>query len=249
MTVAFADGLAPEVYPLAWLVGRWRGEGTIGYGPVDPGAISQEIEFEAVDGPYLAYRASTWLLPGQADAAHGSAGEGESVDAARSSGSLQSTRGRGDADGAAGDDSSVGRRDTPGGPDAAAGDGNARGGDGIDGPTDPTDASPARGALWHQESGFWRVTPGQTQIDPPFEVEVLISDAAGYQSVYLGQVNGPRVDLGTDAMIRTASAPEINAATRMYGLVGGDLLWAWDIAGFGLGLGSYLAARLSRTQA
>jgi hypothetical protein len=32
----------------------------------------------------------------------------------------------------------------------------------------------------------------------------------------------------------------------MYGMVQGDLLWAWDIAGFGESLGSYMALRLQR---
>ena len=42
MTFAFPDGLAPEAYPLAWLVGRWSGTGvpwlclgTIGNGRID----------------------------------------------------------------------------------------------------------------------------------------------------------------------------------------------------------------------
>jgi len=102
------------------------------------------------------------------------------------------------------------------------------------------------GQIWHQESGFWRVSPGQTQVDPPFEIEVFVADPAGVLTLYLGQVNGPRIDLGSDAMVRSALGAEMNAATRLYGLVEGDLLWSWDLAAFGHPLSSYLSARLER---
>ncbi|MDR0592825.1 MAG: FABP family protein [Bifidobacteriaceae bacterium] len=221
MSAQFRDDLPPEVYPLAWLVGEWRGQGTVGYGPIKPGRIRQEIRFEPADGPYLAYQARTWLHGDQA---------GNPADAAASPPSP-----------APGAPSSP-----PPGPNRSASPGDAPGPPPAQPPADQPDPNGQPEALWHQEAGFWRVTPGQTQIDPPFEIEVLISDAAGYQSLYLGQIDGPRIDLATDAVIRTASAPEVNAATRMYGLVAGDLLWAWDIAGFGHRLGSYMAARLGR---
>ena len=110
------------------------------------------------------------------------------------------------------------------------------------------DQSGQTGQIWHQESGYWRVTPGQNQQDPPFELEVFVSDPVGVLTLYLGQVNGPRIDLGSDAMVRSATAAEMNAATRIYGLVEGDLLWAWDLAAFGHPLSSYLSARLTKTE-
>ncbi|MDR2454012.1 MAG: FABP family protein [Bifidobacteriaceae bacterium] len=187
MTALFAANLPPEVYPFAWLAGTWRGQGSIGYGPIPPGQITQELVFTAGQGPYLAYSARTWLLPSP----------------------------------------------TPP-PDPAE----------PPPPGPATSAPPAQ--LWHEESGFWRVIPGQDRQDPPFEIEALIADAAGFLSLYAGQANGPRIDLGTDTMVRTASAAPVGAATRMYGLVRGELLWAWDIAGFGAEMGSYMAARLKR---
>ncbi|MCL2803321.1 MAG: FABP family protein [Micrococcales bacterium] len=105
---------------------------------------------------------------------------------------------------------------------------------------------PAGGQLWHEETGFWRLTPGQTQADPPFELEVLLADPAGSLSLYLGQVNGQRIDLASDAIMRTASAAEYSAAARLYGLVESDLLWAWDVAALGQPLASYISARLAR---
>ncbi|MDR1151021.1 MAG: FABP family protein [Bifidobacteriaceae bacterium] len=107
------------------------------------------------------------------------------------------------------------------------------------------------GHEWHTESGYWRVTPGQTdaegkaRVDPPFNVDVLVADAAGYVTVYVGEVNGPRMVLASDVVARTAHAAEVSAGRRLYGLVDGDLLWAWDIAAFGHELQSYMAVRLS----
>ena len=68
----------------------------------------------------------------------------------------------------------------------------------------------------------------------------------GVTELYLGRVKGPRIDLATDAVLRTESAKEYSAATRIYGLVEGDLLWAWDIAALGQELKTHASGRLSR---
>ena len=60
------------------------------------------------------------------------------------------------------------------------------------------------------------------------------------------QVNGPRIDLATDAVVRTAGAKDYAAATRLYGLVDGHLLWAWDIAALGQDLRTHASGRLAR---
>ena len=70
----------------------------------------------------------------------------------------------------------------------------------------------------------------------------------GVSELYLGQVRGPRVDIATDAVVRSAGAKEYTAATRMYGLVDGHLLWAWDIAALGGELASHASARLARAE-
>jgi hypothetical protein len=66
--------------------------------------------------------------------------------------------------------------------------------------------------------------------------------------VYLGQIKGPRIDLVTDAVMRTQSAKPYAAATRMYGLVDGHLLWAWDIAALGQDLRTHASGRLARAE-
>lgn len=123
------------------------------------------------------------------------------------------------------------------------------------------------------EMGFWRLSLAATDADagpgllpalaPPvtrtaddieafrnadggFDIEASIVHADGVSELYLGQVKGPRIDIATDAVVRTAGAKNYAAASRMYGLVDGHLLWAWDIAAFGRELGSHASARLAR---
>jgi hypothetical protein len=64
--------------------------------------------------------------------------------------------------------------------------------------------------------------------------------------LYLGQIKGPRIDIATDAVVRPAGTKAYAAATRMYGLVDGHLLWAWDIAALGFELSAHASARLAR---
>ncbi|GAB2610973.1 FABP family protein [Pseudactinotalea suaedae] len=65
MTFSFPEGLAPEVYPLAWLVGSWRGPGFLGYPDIPKRAIVTEVSFDHDGGPYLQYQANSWLLDGE----------------------------------------------------------------------------------------------------------------------------------------------------------------------------------------
>lgn len=82
--------------------------------------------------------------------------------------------------------------------------------------------------------------------DGGFDLEVAMIHPTGVSELYLGQVKGPRIDLGTDAVMRSATAKEYAAATRLYGLVDGHLLWAWDIAALGQDLRTHASARLAR---
>ena len=79
-----------------------------------------------------------------------------------------------------------------------------------------------------------------------FDLEVSIVHPGGVSELYLGQVKGPRIDLGTDAVMRTAGAKDYAAATRLYGLVEGHLLWAWDIAALGQDLRTHASGRLAK---
>jgi hypothetical protein len=79
-----------------------------------------------------------------------------------------------------------------------------------------------------------------------FDIEVSLIHPGGVHELYLGRVKGPRIDLATDAVMRSATAKEYAAATRIYGLVEGALLWAWDIAALGQDLRTHSSGRLTR---
>jgi hypothetical protein len=81
-----------------------------------------------------------------------------------------------------------------------------------------------------------------------FDIEVSLVHPDGVSELYVGQVKGPRIDLATDAVVRTATAKEYAAATRLYGLVDSHLLWAWDIAALGQDLRTHASGRLARVE-
>ena len=112
------------------------------------------------------------------------------------------------------------------------------------------------------ETGYWRpavAQPGEHAEGPDgpadpagpvppagVPIEVLLAHPSGHVEIYHGAVDGPRVTLETDAVVRTRTAADYAAATRMYGLVDGDLLWVMDMAAGGVRLASHASARLKR---
>jgi hypothetical protein len=84
--------------------------------------------------------------------------------------------------------------------------------------------------------------------DDAFDIEVSLVHPGGVSELYVGQVKGPRIDLVTDAVLRTSTAKEYAAATRIYGLVESHLLWAWDIAALGQDLRTHASGRLARVE-
>lgn len=99
------------------------------------------------------------------------------------------------------------------------------------------------------ETGFWRPRPDNT-------VELVLAHPTGYAEVWVGQITvsgienavitGARAELHSDVVARTASAKEYTSGQRLYGLVQGDLLWAYDMAAVGHPLTSHVSARLKR---
>jgi THAP4-like, heme-binding beta-barrel domain len=95
------------------------------------------------------------------------------------------------------------------------------------------------------ETGFWRPT-GPIEDGNGQDVELLLAHPTGFVEIYVGVAQGPRITLSTDLVARTRTAKEYTAATRMYGLVEGDLLWVLDMAAVGEPLTSHASARLKR---
>lgn len=194
MTFSLPDDLAPECYPLAWLVGSWRGFGRLAYPGVEESPFVHDLVIDHDGGPYLRATSSIHLATGESH------------------------------------------------PEMTGREGAAR---------------LTAGQLWSAETQYWRPVPGPdgpqapsgAPGDPdPTDLEVLVADPAGHVSVYVGAVRGPRIELATDAVVRTASAAELTGATRMYGLVEQDLMWAQDLAAFGQELQTYASGRLSRIE-
>ena len=52
----------------------------------------------------------------------------------------------------------------------------------------------------------------------------------------------------TDAVARTATAKEVTAGKRLYGLIGSDLGYAYDMAAMGQPLQSHVSAQLKRVK-
>jgi hypothetical protein len=52
--------------------------------------------------------------------------------------------------------------------------------------------------------------------------------------------------LSTDVVARTESAKEVTAGHRLYGMIGEDLGYAYDLAAVGQPLQSHLSAQLKR---
>ncbi|RYV50587.1 FABP family protein [Pengzhenrongella frigida] len=198
------DGLAPEVYPLAWLVGHWRGEGVVGYPGIEEAAFVQDVHIDHDGGPYLRYTSTMRLVVVPDNPA-------ELIDAA-----LLDDAARVAIDGSGSDHLEV-----------------------------------EAGPVWSTESGYWRIAP-ERPVELPedqFPVELLLSDPAGHLALYLGVVGSGRIELASDLVASTSTAVEVAAGTRLYGLVQGDLMWAWDLAAFGQPLQTYASARLARVEA
>ncbi len=197
-TFTLPEGLAPEVYPLAWLVGSWRGYGVLAYPGVPEQPFVHEMTFDHDGGPYLRCTSTLW-----------------SVDAEHSSSVPQ----------------------------------EMPGGDGAD--------RLGKADVWATETAYWRATP-QAEGEPtdgeqakgprPTEIEVLIAQPTGHVAVYVGNVRSARIDIVSDAVVRTSSAASVTAGRRMYGLVQGELMWVEELAAFGHELQSYASGRLSRQE-
>lgn len=123
------------------------------------------------------------------------------------------------------------------------------------------------------ESGFWSLErpmldadpgPGMTPGDvvPALrsaqDVEELRTDEGGFKiqvdivhpgaicELYYGVIKGPQIQLATDLVMRGTNAKDYASATRIYGLVNGDLFWRWDVSTGGNDLKAHASAALKK---
>lgn len=96
------------------------------------------------------------------------------------------------------------------------------------------------------ETGFLRPAGPAPEGADGISVELVLAHPTGYAEVWYGVADGPRIQLATDAVVRTATAKEYTAGQRMYGLVEGDLMYAYDMAAEGQPMQSHLWGRLAR---
>ena len=79
-----------------------------------------------------------------------------------------------------------------------------------------------------------------------FNIEVSTIHPGGVAELYNGWVKQARIELASAHGVAFEGAKTYRHSTRMYGLVEGALLWAWDIALPGQDLKSHASARLER---
>ena len=90
-----------------------------------------------------------------------------------------------------------------------------------------------------QETGFLRCLEDG-------EVEMMLTHNTGITELFHGKVDGAKLELTTDAVMRTKTAKEYAGAHRLYGLVEGDLWFAMDMAAVGQPMQPHLWGKLVR---
>jgi hypothetical protein len=101
------------------------------------------------------------------------------------------------------------------------------------------DADGVPGRPLAMETGFWRPRPEA-------RLEVVLAHPTGIAEIYLGEVAGTKIEMATDLVAVTESAKDVRAGHRLYGLVGTDLAYAFDMAAEGQPLQPHLSAHLKR---
>jgi hypothetical protein len=107
-----------------------------------------------------------------------------------------------------------------------------------------TDESGERIGPGELETGFLRL--GSDVEGDGHPLELVLAHPTGYAEVWYGSVDGPRLTLATDVVARTSTAKDYTAGQRMYGLVEGDLMYAYDMAAMDQPMQSHAWGRLAR---
>ncbi|MDJ0377018.1 FABP family protein [Cryobacterium sp. PH31-L1] len=270
-------GLPSELVPLSWLIGVWEGSGVLEY-KIGEESVSRtfghRISFSHDGLPHLNYSSYTWLEPESETDAAASAAASETDAAARAAASEWDAAARAASTSTASAVPAETDAAAPG-TDTARSETDAAASAETHAMNLPPELISDERTPLVTETGYWRLSRHQGDGDPGpgmlpgtgerpftsaaavetlrnrdggFDIEVTLVHPGGVAELYLGQVKGPRIDLATDAVLRTAGAKPYAAATRLYGLVDNHLLWAWDIAALGQDLRTHASGRLARVQ-
>lgn len=96
-----------------------------------------------------------------------------------------------------------------------------------------------------REVGWWRPVTAPDGVATA-EIEALFCTPTGIMELHIGHIEGVKLEMSTDAVMRTATAKEVTAGQRLYGIVERDLLYAQGMAAVGQPMTNHLAARLAR---
>jgi hypothetical protein len=77
-------------------------------------------------------------------------------------------------------------------------------------------------------------------------LEVVISHSTGISEGWVGQFDGPKIQLVLDRGYSAPTAKTVNEGVRLYGLVEGELFFAYDMAAEGQELQAHIWSTLER---
>ena len=165
MAFTIPEGLHEDLYPLAWLVGTWRGKGRGEYPGITPFQFAHEVTFNHDGRDFLNYYSRSWILDEK----------DEIVSASES------------------------------------------------------------------EVGFWRTKPNNV-------LEVVLSHSRGISEGWVGVHDGPKIQLAMDQGYSSPSSKIVTAGSLLYGLVEGELFFAYDMAAEGQTIQAHIWSTMERQQ-
>lgn len=89
----------------------------------------------------------------------------------------------------------------------------------------------------------------QRNAEGDFDITATIVHPGGIAELYYGTIRGPQIRLATDLVMRGQHSKSYTAATRIFGLVNGELFWRWDVASEGTSLEAHASAILKKVTA
>lgn len=234
MPMTLDENLDPALYPLAWLIGTWRGTGAVQLPAADGSdapaagrAIEQEVTAAPREDGTLGWTMRTWMLDAPAPvpptAAFGDDAEAEDADE-EAQGDAQGDDAQSDA---VEPERSLLVEET-----------------GVWAVLEPVPGQDLEAAA--------AAKPGSPASLVSYQLQARIStdqDAQVTTAVYAGEVRGPRIRLvsdGRDAEETPAEGAGQIRTSRLFGLVGGRLFWVIERASETTPLAPWISAELDR---